>query len=298
MRRPTPNPYNWDQMSDEQINSQLYKVETQELYYYPQGYNPYSTPVRMPCGKVAVRMDTKQALATVGNVYKAIDTKRALDEASFRLTEAEIKHKVVRIDNSSNGAIQNVLIALDHEYNLEPAVGDVLEQYFMLGNSYNGLTNLWLNHFIKRLTCLNGAMSNTKDFSLNVWHKGDTNRQINDGLNLYLTESIKATKELYEYLGNTKIDKARFDMYVDVQQILAGEHYKERIKEETTDNTMFSAYQAFTKVITHEYGRSVASKLNKFRQLNKETNQWEKLFGKVLEMVAVSDYYNARERNY
>ena len=220
----------------------------------------------------------------VSKQYKPIQFTDAVAYTKHQLSESGIEHKVTRIDN--HGAYQNLLIHLPNEI-IEPKVGDIIESYFMLRTAHNGLKNLDLGHFTKRLWCLNGATTNKNEFSLSINHKGDTDRRLQDGLNLYLNGCVQAVKELYEWLGNTRVNRSRLDTYLEMQDILVGEHWVGQLKEQINDATMFDVYQAFTNIITHQYGKSVNSKLNKFNQLNKATSRWEAQFGNVIEIIPV-----------
>ena len=289
-----PVAWNWKQMTEQEIDASLYEVEGVPAYYYPNGFSPYSSPIKSPNTQIIINSRTRDALAHVSHQYKPIQTKEILTYTQHMLDEAQIQHKVVRVDN--HAAYNNIMIALPSS-NIEPQKGDVLEQYFIVRNHHGGMLNAMVNHFTKRLVCLNGATSTVQDLNLSVWHKGDTQRKIQDGLNIYLGNAIKAVEELYDWLGNTRFNRSNFDTYLNTQNILVGEYWQEQIKELVgNENTFFSLYQAFTNIITHSYGRTVTAKLNKFNMLNREVPKWSKQLGYDITVIPVTyDYIDYQE---
>jgi hypothetical protein len=276
-------------MTDEEIANGLYEVDLADVYYYPHGNTGYNKPIKHNESKLVINKVTREIVSerTVSRQYKPIQFNNAYEYTKHQLTESGIEFKPVRIDN--NGAYQNLLIALPAN-DIEVKVGDIVSSYFMLGTAHNGLKNYSLAHFTKRLWCLNGATTNKKEMELSIMHKGDTNRRIQDGLQLYLEGCIATVKELYEWLGNSRCNRQRLEAYLEAQTILPSEYYREELRAQINDNTMFDVYQAFTNLITHRYGRSVTSKLNKFNELNKECQKWEKIFGNTIEIIPINGY--------
>lgn len=138
-----------------------------------------------------------------------------------------------------------------------------------------------------RLVCTNGAVSFVQDFNMKIRHNGDIADKIEKGLELYqnFEETMKHNQARIEWMAESKGTRNAVAKYFDAEEglstVLKGERWSKKLNEKWGNEhcpvDLWSIYNIFTYMISHEFGHDYTKKVASMEKLNAESMRWHRI---------------------
>lgn len=247
----------------------------------------YGNWSRIPDKKVLIREDGSY-VSTVGRNYSIVDNQNYFEGVIQALTEAEIDYIPKQVYVEGNGRRTNMVVELP-KFSLYPNSTEEQRFELRIRNSFDTTMAADTVLGFLRLVCTNGMTAFDTKFNYRMIHKGDITSKAQDAIELFKTfeGTWERNKRMIEHMGNSHGNRMEISRYigngeVTLNPIFKGERWAAKLQEkwqehnETTN--LWDLYNMFTYIISHEYGHSYSSKLNKMEELNKDVKRWNNIF--------------------
>jgi len=209
--------------------------------------------------KALIRKDTGTPLGIVGADWAPVLNQTALDRFDEICKTSNIDYKFGDCIIKDGGAKTSIEIIFP-DRNIVAKKGDEMHLRGYLHNGFNGMTSVGLELGFFRLICSNGAVIGQKDYQLKFKHTVSAEDRLAFAFANYLEHQFEQTHEFIRALSSHHISDAKLQIELEEQEIIGAKKYADSInnaleielRDLGQDQTYWTLYNAFSRVITHD----------------------------------------------
>jgi ribosomal protein S17E len=242
---------------------------------------------KSPNMKTLVR-DDGSYIQSVGKRYQFMSNEKLFNDSINVLTESGIEWEPKNLFLEGNG-LRTIMVVKLPQFTIFK--GDTKEEQVVELKIINPLDRINAIHSILgmlKLICTNGMKAFVKDFDMKVRHSGNIFEKVTKGLELYqnFQETVDYNKRKIEWMAETKGTRNGVANYIgngeeSLNGIFKGPRWAKKLQEkweaEGSPTDLWSIYNIFTYIISHEFGHDYSKKLQAMDKLTDETSKWTRL---------------------